>query len=156
MAPAEIASACFFNVQQKVGRFRKSEAGVESQNARCCNLAFRGKTVRTAVGRIKRWVPLSNDVGLSGEPQVAGERVVGRSAGVVLCAANADESRERENRAKCPYSTGQGLTPQISVAYCEMVRSLENFPLLPTFKTALRANSSGSAHSCATLFWVSV
>jgi hypothetical protein len=31
-------------------------------------------------------------------------------------------------RRKPAYPTGHGLTPQISLAYCRIVRSLENFP----------------------------
>ena len=70
--------------------------------------------------------------------------------------SNSGERGVRENCAQCAYSTGQGLMPQISVAYCEIVRSLENFPLLAVFNTALRANSSGSAQSRATLSCASV
>ena len=43
------------------------------------------------------------------------------------------------------YSTGHGFTPQISLAYSAIVRSLENFPDAATFRMALRAHSSGSA-----------
>lgn len=43
------------------------------------------------------------------------------------------------------HSTGQGPTPQISDAYCPIVRSLENFPQLATFRIAFWANRSGSS-----------
>src|SRR5712692_1667134 len=45
------------------------------------------------------------------------------------------------------YDTGHGLTCQMSAAYSAMVRSLENFPELATFRMALRAHASGSAYS---------
>src|SRR5579859_2499838 len=41
------------------------------------------------------------------------------------------------------YRTGHGSAFHISDAYSLMVRSLENFPELPMFRTALRAQSSG-------------
>src|ERR1700731_5286049 len=42
---------------------------------------------------------------------------------------------------------GHGLTPQISLAYSAIVRSLQNFPEAATFKMALRAHSSGSPYN---------
>src|ERR1700740_1036570 len=45
------------------------------------------------------------------------------------------------------HHTGHGLTCQISAAYSAIVRSLENFPELATFRIALRAQPSGSAYS---------
>ena len=52
------------------------------------------------------------------------------------------------------YAIGHGSTFQISAAYSAIVRSLENFPELATFRIALRAHASGSAYrapssSCA-------
>ena len=44
------------------------------------------------------------------------------------------------------YSIGHGLTFQISLAYSEIVRSLENFPEPATFKIALRAQASVSSY----------
>ena len=44
------------------------------------------------------------------------------------------------------YGTGHGSAPQMSAAYSAMVRSLENFPELATFKTALRAQPSTSVY----------
>jgi hypothetical protein len=43
------------------------------------------------------------------------------------------------------YGTGHGFTPQISLAYSAIVRSLENFPDAATFRMAFRAHFSGSA-----------
>src|SRR6185295_5532773 len=43
--------------------------------------------------------------------------------------------------------TGHGFTPQMSSAYSAMVRSLENFPELATFKIALRDQPAGSAYN---------
>ena len=48
-------------------------------------------------------------------------------------------------RAECSYGTGHGFTFHISAAYSRMVRSLENFPELAMFSTALRVQSPGSA-----------
>ena len=45
------------------------------------------------------------------------------------------------------HSIGHGLTLQISLAYSEMVRSLENFPEAATFKIALRVQPSESAYN---------
>src|SRR5215472_18740150 len=45
------------------------------------------------------------------------------------------------------HDTGHGLTCQMSAAYSAIVRSLENFPELATFRMALRAHASGSAYS---------
>ena len=39
--------------------------------------------------------------------------------------------------------TGQGIIFQIPLAYCEMVRSLENFPELPTLIIAARFHAVG-------------
>ena len=47
------------------------------------------------------------------------------------------------------YGTGHGFAFQISAAYSAMVRSLENFPELATFKIALRAQASRSAYKFA-------
>ena len=49
------------------------------------------------------------------------------------------------------HATGHALTCQMSVAYSPIVRSLENFPELATFKMALRAQASGSAYSARSL-----
>src|SRR6476660_2472906 len=43
------------------------------------------------------------------------------------------------------YVTGHGLASQISLAYCAIVRSLENPPEAAMFKIALRCQASGSA-----------
>jgi hypothetical protein len=45
------------------------------------------------------------------------------------------------------YGIGHGSTFQISVAYWAMVRSLENFPELATFRMALRAQALESAYN---------
>ena len=45
------------------------------------------------------------------------------------------------------YVTGQGFAFQISVAYCAIVRSLENLPEPATLRIALRAHPSRSAYS---------
>src|SRR5256885_4409645 len=45
------------------------------------------------------------------------------------------------------HDTGDGLTCQMSDAYSAIVRSLENFPELATFRIALRAHASRSAYS---------
>src|SRR4029450_10295963 len=45
------------------------------------------------------------------------------------------------------HTVGHGFTWQMSAAYSAMVRSLENFPELATFRMALRAHASGSAYS---------
>ena len=42
-----------------------------------------------------------------------------------------------------PYLTGQGWARQISFAYSEIVRSLENFPEPAMLRMTLRAQSSG-------------
>jgi pimeloyl-ACP methyl ester carboxylesterase len=50
--------------------------------------------------------------------------------------------RLRGEKVEAPYTlkpraaahTGTGLTPQISSAYCRIVRSLENFPMFATFR----------------------
>jgi hypothetical protein len=47
--------------------------------------------------------------------------------------------------------TGQGLAFQISVAYCAIVRSLENFPEAATLKMALRAHSWLSVYNAVSL-----
>ncbi len=44
------------------------------------------------------------------------------------------------------HGTGQGVTPQIFVAYCAMVRSLENLPDPAILRIALRAQTSPSAY----------
>src|SRR4029077_396648 len=44
------------------------------------------------------------------------------------------------------YGTGHGFTFQISSAYSEMVRSVENLPELATFKMAFRVQPSGSLY----------
>src|SRR5262249_13182752 len=44
------------------------------------------------------------------------------------------------------YGTGHGFISQISDAYSAMVRSLENFPELATFKIAMRPHIFGSAY----------
>src|SRR6266480_3507009 len=49
------------------------------------------------------------------------------------------------------YETGHAFAFQMSAAYSAIVRSLENFPEVATFKIALRDHSAGSAyssHSC--------
>src|SRR5262245_13433969 len=46
---------------------------------------------------------------------------------------------------RLPYGTGHGLTCQMLAAYSLIVRSLENFPELATFRMALPAHASGSA-----------
>src|SRR5208283_936979 len=45
------------------------------------------------------------------------------------------------------YGIGHGSAPQISAAYWAMVRSLENLPLLATFRIAFFAHSLGAAYS---------
>src|SRR5690349_19498284 len=45
------------------------------------------------------------------------------------------------------YETGHAFAFQMSVAYSAIVRSLENFPEVATFKIALRDHSAGSAYS---------
>src|SRR5207247_7677405 len=45
------------------------------------------------------------------------------------------------------HDTGHGFTCQMSDAYSAIVRSLENFPELATFRIALRAHASRSAYS---------
>src|SRR5215467_10073846 len=45
------------------------------------------------------------------------------------------------------HDTTHGLACQMSAAYSAIVRSLENFPELATFRMALRAQASGSAYS---------
>ena len=45
------------------------------------------------------------------------------------------------------YKTGQGSALQISAAYSAMVRSLENLPLLATFRIALCAHAPESEYS---------
>src|ERR1700757_1091156 len=44
------------------------------------------------------------------------------------------------------YGTGHGFTFQISAAYSAIVRSVENFPELATFKMAFRAQASWSPY----------
>ena len=41
------------------------------------------------------------------------------------------------------YFTGQGFTPQISCAYCPIVRSLENLPEPARFRTTFSVHSFG-------------
>ena len=53
--------------------------------------------------------------------------------------AHADVGGSLDVRCSGGYGTGQGLTSQISAAYCAMVRSLENVP------EAALAQSSGAA-----------
>jgi len=45
------------------------------------------------------------------------------------------------------YDTGHGFMFQMPAAYSAMVRSLENFPELATFKIAFCAHPSGSEYS---------
>src|SRR5438876_7928553 len=45
------------------------------------------------------------------------------------------------------HATGHGVTCQMSAAYSAMVRSLENFPELATFRMAVRAHASRSTYS---------
>src|SRR5262249_36509003 len=47
--------------------------------------------------------------------------------------------------SRLSYNTGHGVTRQMSAAYSEMLRSLENLPELATLRIALRAHASGSA-----------
>ena len=49
------------------------------------------------------------------------------------------------------HDTGHGLTCQISAAYSAIVRSLENFPELATFRIALRAHEFWSVYSAQSL-----
>ncbi len=53
----------------------------------------------------------------------------------------------------CFYSTGQAFAFQISVAYSEIVRSLENLPELATLRIALRDQASGSAYRAPSRSW---
>jgi hypothetical protein len=52
--------------------------------------------------------------------------------------------------------TGQGFAFQISVAYCAIVRSLENLPELATFKIALRAHALRSAYNAVSRWSASI
>src|SRR6266404_1954477 len=45
------------------------------------------------------------------------------------------------------HGTAQAFTSQMSAAYSAMLRSLENFPELATFRIALRAHACGSAYT---------
>ncbi len=58
-----------------------------------------------------------------------------------------DMTRPDPSRA---YLTGQGLAPQISVAYSWIVRSLENLPEAAMLWITLRAQSSGLPWSAQT------
>src|SRR6516165_1704224 len=55
------------------------------------------------------------------------------------------------NHGVLHHGTGHALTCQMSAAYSPIVRSLENFPELATFRMALRAQASGSAYSARSL-----
>jgi hypothetical protein len=57
----------------------------------------------------------------------------------------ADRCGNGHARGSSFYGTGQGCAFQISAAYWAIVRSLENFPELATFRIALRAHPSPSA-----------
>ena len=52
--------------------------------------------------------------------------------------------------------TGQGFAFQISVAYCAIVRSLENFPEPATFNIALRAHALRSAYNAVSRWSASI
>src|SRR5262245_60242406 len=47
---------------------------------------------------------------------------------------------------RLPHDTGHGVTRQMSAAYSEMLRSLENFPELATLRIAFRAHAWGSRY----------
>src|SRR3989442_8011196 len=49
------------------------------------------------------------------------------------------------------HDTGHGLTCQMSAAYSAMVRSLENFPELATFRMAVRTHAFRSTYSAQSL-----
>ena len=53
----------------------------------------------------------------------------------------------RRKQCAVHYGMGHGSTFQMSRAYSAMVRSLENFPELATFRIALRAHSLGFAYN---------
>jgi hypothetical protein len=57
--------------------------------------------------------------------------------------ASFDSPQERFPPKARLYGTGHGFTFQISVAYSVIVRSVENFPELATFKMVFRAQASG-------------
>src|ERR1700739_2404093 len=52
--------------------------------------------------------------------------------------------------------TGQSFAFQISVAYCAIVRSLENFPEPATFNIALRAHALRSAYNAVSRWSASI
>src|SRR5215475_1286184 len=55
------------------------------------------------------------------------------------------------NHCGLHHDTGHGFTCQMSAAYSAIVRSLENFPELATFRMALRVQASGSVYSARRL-----
>src|SRR4029079_10947271 len=56
-------------------------------------------------------------------------------------------------RGELRYGTGHGFTFQISAAYSDMVRSLENFPELATLRMALCAQAFRSAYKAPSCSW---
>ena len=60
--------------------------------------------------------------------------------------------RKRKLMFEVVHDTGHDCAFQIWAAYCEMVRSLENFPELATFNIPLLAQALGSPYR-PTRFW---
>ena len=54
-------------------------------------------------------------------------------------------------RLPCPHTS----MPQISLAYCRMVRSVENLPILATLSMAIWVHCAGSRKVSLTLSWLS-
>src|SRR5208337_3324566 len=57
-----------------------------------------------------------------------------------------DGGAQRRGSANRSYGMGHAFTFQMSAAYSAIVRSLENFPELATFRIALCAHAPGSAY----------
>src|SRR5208337_2995716 len=81
--------------------------------------------------------------------QQAGTAVFGRKRRKHSHLGTGAHSRPATRRTQCVlhYGMGHGSAFQMSRAYSAMVRSLENFPELATFRMALRAHSPGFAYN---------
>jgi hypothetical protein len=65
---AESMAAGFLDVTEKLGRFRDAQTGVEGEHARTRVLGFRSEAVFSLVRRMKRGMPLGNEIRLAGKP----------------------------------------------------------------------------------------
>ena len=65
---AEPVAAGFLDIAEELGGFRDAQTGVESEHARTGVLGFRSETVFPLVRRMKRGMPLGDEIRLAGEP----------------------------------------------------------------------------------------